>query len=76
MLLVWGRRCDPRSPCALLVEQDDGVWSASAQLRPGVGAVGDGPTAEAAVADLRDVLDALLAEVGPSDELTPTLDVA
>jgi len=60
-----------------VVEQDeDGVWCASAQLRPGVGAVGDGPTAEAAVAGLRDVLEALLAEVGPPDELTLTLDVA
>jgi hypothetical protein len=60
-----------------VVEQDeDGVWCASAQLRPGVGAVGDGLTAEAAVADLRDALEALLAEVGPPDELTLTLDVA
>lgn len=60
-----------------VVEQDeDGVWCASAQLRPGVGAVGDGSTAEAAVADLRDALEALLAEVGPPDELTLTLDVA
>jgi predicted RNase H-like HicB family nuclease len=59
------------------VEQDeDGIWCASAQLRPGVGAVGDGPTAEAAVADLRDALEALLAEIGPPDELTLTLDVA
>lgn len=59
-----------------VVERDeDGVWCASAQLRPGVGAVGDGPTAEAAVADLRDALEALLAEVGPPDELTLTLDV-
>jgi hypothetical protein len=38
--------------------------------------VGDGPTAEAAAADLRDALEALLAEVGPPDELTLTLDVA
>ena len=60
-----------------VVEQDEeGVWFASAQLRPGVWAVGDGPTAEAAVADLRDALEALLAEVGPPDELTLTLDVA
>jgi predicted RNase H-like HicB family nuclease len=57
------------------VEQDeDGVWCASAQLRPGVGAVGDGPTEEAAVADLRAALEALLAETGPPPELT--LDVA
>ena len=57
------------------VEQDeDGAWCASAQLRPGVGAVGDGPTPEAAIADLRKGLAALIAEVGPPDELT--LDVA
>ena len=60
-----------------VVEQDeDGVWCASAQLRPGVGAVGDGSTAEAAVSDLREALEALLAEVGRPDELTLTLDVA
>jgi predicted RNase H-like HicB family nuclease len=83
------RRSMPRSWCGRIgvvtrvvhvpyvVEQDeDGVWCASAQLRPGVGAVGDGPTAEAAVADLRDALEALLAEVDPPDELTLTLDVA
>ena len=39
------------------VEQDeDGVWCAHAQLRPGVGANGEGDTAEAAVADLREAL--------------------
>ncbi len=59
------------------IEQDeDGVWCASAQLRPGVGAVGDGPTAEAAVADLRQALEILLVETGPPDELTLTVDVA
>jgi predicted RNase H-like HicB family nuclease len=60
-----------------VVERDeDGVWCASAQLRPGAGAVGDGMSAEAAVAELRDALEALLAEAGPADELTLTLDVA
>jgi len=60
-----------------VVEQDeDGVWCASAQLRPGVGAVGDGASAAPAVAGLRGALEALLAEVGPPDELTLTLDVA
>jgi hypothetical protein len=44
-------------PVPYAVEQDeDGVWCASAQLRPAVGAVGDGPAAEVAVADLRDAL--------------------
>lgn len=60
-----------------VVEQDeDGVWCASAQLRPGVGAVGDGPTQEAAISDLRAALEALLDVVGPPDELTLTLNVA
>jgi hypothetical protein len=60
-----------------VVEQDeDGVWCACAQLRPGVGAVGDGPSAAAAVAGLRGALETLLAEVGPPDELTLALDVA
>ena len=59
------------------VEQDeDGVWCASAQLRPGVGAVGDGATAEEAVADLREALTALIEEVGVPPKLTLTLDVA
>lgn len=59
------------------VEQDeDGVWCASAQLRPGVGAVGDGATPEEAVADLRDALTVLIGEVGVPPELTLTLDVA
>lgn len=60
-----------------VVEQDeDGVWCASAQLRPGVGAVGDGATQEEAIADLRTALEALLDVVGPPDELTLTLNVA
>jgi predicted RNase H-like HicB family nuclease len=60
-----------------VVEQDeDGVWCASAQLRPGVAAFGDGPTQEAAIADLREAVELLLEEVGPPDEMTLTLDVA
>jgi hypothetical protein len=56
------------------VEQDgDGVWCASAQLRPGVGAVGHEPTLEAAIADLRAAVEVLLAEVGPPDELRKLL---
>ena len=59
------------------VEQDeDGVCCASALLRPGVGAVGDGPTQKAAIADLREALEVLLAETGPPDELTLTHNVA
>jgi predicted RNase H-like HicB family nuclease len=59
------------------VEQDeDGVWCAHAQLRPGVGANGEGETAEAAVADLREAVSGLVAEFGAPDELTLMLDVA
>jgi predicted RNase H-like HicB family nuclease len=59
------------------VEQDeDGVWCAHAQLRPGVGANGEGDTPEAAIEDLREALIGLIAEFGAPDELTLTLDVA
>jgi hypothetical protein len=60
-----------------VVEQDeDGVWCASALLRPGVGAVGDGATPEEAVTDLRAGLRALLEVVGPPSELTLTINIA
>jgi predicted RNase H-like HicB family nuclease len=59
------------------VEQDeDGIWCAHAQLRPGVGAHGEGDTPEAAVADLREALEGLIAEFGVPPELTITVDVA
>lgn len=59
------------------IEQDeDGVWCAHAQLRPGVGAHGEGGSAEAAVADLREALAGLIAEFGVPDELTVTVEVA
>jgi predicted RNase H-like HicB family nuclease len=60
----------------ILEQDEDGVWCAAAQLRPGVGAVGDGETREAALDDLREALQALIAEVGVPDELTLTLNVA
>jgi hypothetical protein len=59
-----------------VVEQDeDGVWRASALLRPSVGAVGDGATREEAVTDLRALLK-LLEVVGPPRELTVTVNSA
>ena len=60
----------------ILEQDEDGVWCAAAQLRPGVGAVGDGATREAALDDLREALQALIAEVGAPEELTLTLNVA
>jgi predicted RNase H-like HicB family nuclease len=59
-----------------LEQDEDGVWCAAAQLRPGVGAAGDGGTPEAALEDLRKALQALIAEVGPSEEMTLTLSDA
>jgi hypothetical protein len=59
------------------VEQDeDAVWCAHALLRPGVGAHGQAASTEAAVEDLREALVGLVAEVGPPDELTVTIEVA
>jgi predicted RNase H-like HicB family nuclease len=57
-----------------LDQDEDGVWCASAFIRPGVGAVGDGATPEEALADLREGLAALIAEIGVPDEIT--LEVA
>ena len=57
-------------------EDEDGVWCAHAQLRPGVGANGEGDTLDAAVADLREALEGLIAEFGAPDELTLMVDVA
>jgi len=59
------------------VEQDeDGIWCAHAQLRPGVGANGEGDTPDTVIADLRMALEALIAEFGAPDELTLMVDVA
>jgi predicted RNase H-like HicB family nuclease len=57
-----------------LERDEDGVWCASALIRPGAGAVGDGITPEEAVADLREALVALIGEIGAPEELT--LEVA
>jgi predicted RNase H-like HicB family nuclease len=60
-----------------VVEQDeDGAWCASALLRPGVGAFGDGATPQEAVTDLRAALEMLLEVVGPPTALTLTVNVA
>lgn len=59
------------------IEQDeDGVWCAHAQLRPGLGAHGEGATRQEAIADLREALTGLIAEFGVPDELTLLVDVA
>jgi predicted RNase H-like HicB family nuclease len=43
---------------------DDGLWCAHAQLRPGLGAHGEGDTEEAAWEDLREALTGLIEEFG------------
>jgi hypothetical protein len=58
------------------IEQaQDGAWCATALLRPGVGAVGNGATREEATTDLRTELEALLEVVGPPSELTLTINI-
>lgn len=59
------------------IDQDeDGVWCAHAQLRPMVGAHGEGPTREAALEDLREALTGLIEEFGTPEELTLLVDAA
>jgi hypothetical protein len=51
-------------PC--VVERDeDGFWCASAQMRPGVAAFGEGAAREAVLDDLRTAFDFLLSLIGP-----------
>ena len=51
-------------PCAA-VQDEAGLWRASAQIRPGVAALGDGATREAALDDLRTAFGLLLSVAGP-----------
>jgi predicted RNase H-like HicB family nuclease len=58
----------------IVIEQDeDGVWCAHAQLRPGLGAHGEGSTEEAALEDLREALTGLIQEFGAPRELSITV---
>jgi len=53
----------------VFVERDeDGVWCAHAQLRPGAGAHSEGSTEEEALDDLREALTGLIEEI---DQLAP-----
>jgi predicted RNase H-like HicB family nuclease len=58
----------------VVVEHDeDGVWCAHAQLRPGLGAHGEGETEEAALEDLREALTGFIEEFGVPRELSVTI---
>jgi predicted RNase H-like HicB family nuclease len=51
-----------------IVNQDeDGVWCAHVQLRPQMGANGEGETPEAAIANLYEALTGLIAEFGAQE---------
>ena len=52
---------------------EDGVWCGHAQLRPGLGAHGEGDTEEAALEDLREALTGLIEEFGVPRELSVTI---
>ncbi|WP_133798991.1 hypothetical protein [Kribbella caucasensis] len=57
------------------VEQDeDGIWNAHAQLRPGVGANGSGDTPDEAVEDLRESLTGLVEAFGVPRQITITVE--
>lgn len=60
----------------LLEQDEDGMWCAHAQIRPGLGAHGDGETPDEALSELRLALAGLIEEFGPPQELALTLDVA
>ncbi|WP_017608379.1 hypothetical protein [Nocardiopsis xinjiangensis] len=51
-----------------LEQDEDGVWCAHAQLRPGIGARGQGNDPDSAVADLHRALTGLVEEFGPPRE--------
>lgn len=58
----------------VIVERDeDGVWCAHAQLRPGIGAHGEGDSEEEALDDLRGALVGLIEEFGVPRELSVTV---
>ena len=60
----------------VVVERDDdGVWCAHAQLRPGAGAHGEGDTEETALEDLREALIGLIEEFGAPRQLSITVAV-
>jgi predicted RNase H-like HicB family nuclease len=58
----------------IVIERDeDGTWCAHAQLRPGVGAHGEGATEQEARDDLREALIGLIEEFGVPRELSVTV---
>jgi hypothetical protein len=57
-----------------VVERDeDGVWRARAQVRPGVGTHGEGGTQDGVLEDLRETLIGPIEEFGVPQELSVTV---
>lgn len=58
-----------------LEQDEDGIWSAHAWLGSSGGANGNGPTAEDAVADLREAVQMVIDEDGIPEQLARTLEL-
>jgi predicted RNase H-like HicB family nuclease len=72
MVTAWAELRTVTVP-VVVERNEDGVWCAHAQLRPGVGAHGEGDTEEEALEDLREAWTGLIEEFGASRELSITL---
>ncbi|TWD75323.1 hypothetical protein FB561_6761 [Kribbella amoyensis] len=59
----------------LVVEDENGTWSAEAALTPKSFANGEGATREAAIEDLKEAIAALADVVGVPEQLTVTVEV-
>jgi len=75
---VWRYGCvvaDYRTVTVPVVVEcdEDGVWCAHAQLRPGLGAHGEGTTEGEALDDLREALTGLIEEFGVPQEMSVTV---
>jgi hypothetical protein len=58
-----------------LQQDEDGIWCAHAWLGASGGANGNGETAEAAIADLREAVQMVIDEDGVPEQLARTLDL-
>jgi len=58
-----------------LEQDEDGVWNAYARLGSSGGANGNGPTPEAAVADLREAVQMVIDEDGVPEQLAHSLEL-
>ncbi|TDW81702.1 hypothetical protein EV137_7712 [Kribbella pratensis] len=57
-----------------VVQDENGAWCAAAALSAEAFANGEGATRDAAIADLREAIVLLVAEIGVPDQLTVTVE--